>query len=133
MSSAIEKRTDRDLASTSAERTRNRPQFQPRVDILELPDELTLVADMPGVEAGGVDIQFEKGVLSIHGKVDPRQAEGTRFLLNEYGAGDFHRTFQVSEVIDGSRIEAEYSGGELTLHLPKVKEAQPRKIQVKSK
>lgn len=133
MTTAIQKQSDQGVAPAGAERTRSRRCFQPLVDIYELPGELTLVADMPGVDPAGIDIQFENGVLSIYGKVENRQSEGTRFLWNEYGLGDYHRTFQVSEVIDGQRISAEYSAGQLKLHLPKVAKAQPRKIQVETK
>lgn len=133
MSTALKKTSDRELAPAGAERTRNRPAFQPRVDICELPGELTLVSDMPGVAPDGIDIQFENGILSIYGKVDDRQRDGTRFIWNEYALGDYQRTFQVSEVIDSERISAEYSDGQLTLHLPKVEAAQPRKIEVYSK
>ena len=88
---------------------------------------------MPGVSAGDVDIRFENGELSIHGKVKPRQAESIRFLVSEYGLGDFYRTFRISEAIDPERITAEYRDGVLVLHLPKVEKAKPRKIAVKAK
>ena len=52
---------------------------------MELPGELTLMADMPGVEGDGVDIQFESGTLSIFGKVSDRQPGGTRYFWREYG------------------------------------------------
>jgi HSP20 family molecular chaperone IbpA len=133
MSTAIQKKADRKSTPAGAERTWNRPSFQPRVDIIELPGELNLIADMPGVESDGIDIQFENGILSIFGKVKDRQPEGTRYLWHEYALGDYHRTFQVSEVIDPERIRAEYSDGQLTLHLPKVEAAQPKKIEVKMK
>jgi HSP20 family protein len=92
---------------------------------------LVLVADLPGVNAGDVDIRFEQGELTIHGRAKPRYDEGTKFLLNEYGIGDFYRTFRVSEQVDGSRIHAEYHDGVLSLHLPKVEAVKPRKIAVK--
>jgi HSP20 family molecular chaperone IbpA len=88
---------------------------------------------MPGVDTGGIDIRFENGILSIHGKVENRQAEGTRYLWTEYAIGDYHRTFEVSEVIDPTRITAEYADGQLTLHLPKVEAARPRQIEVNTK
>lgn len=133
MSQAIKKQSEQESASQSVERTRNRQCFQPRVDIYELQGELTLVADIPGVESNGIDIEFEKGVLSISARVPDRQPEATRYLLSEYTLGDYHRTFQVSEVVDASRISAEYCDGQLTLHLPKVEAAKPKKIEVKTK
>ncbi len=61
-----------------------------------------------------------------------RQSEQTRYLLREYGVGDFYRTFRVGEQVDASRIAAEFVDGVLTLHLPKVDAAKPRKIAVQS-
>lgn len=115
------------------EHTRSGQFFRPSVDILERPDELIVLADVPGVTARDVDIHFEEGVLTIHGRVEPRQKADTRFLLQEYGVGDFYRTFQVSEQIDPSRITAELAQGVLTLHLPKSEAARPRKIAVQAR
>jgi len=112
------------------ERTRSEQFYRPNVDILEKADELMLIADLPGVKADEVDIRFEQGELTIHGRVKPRYEEGTKFLLNEYGIGDFYRTFRVSEQVDASRIHAEYHDGVLALHLPKVEAVKPRKIAV---
>ena len=61
-----------------------------------------------------------------------RQADGAKYLRQEYGLGDFRRTFRVSEHIDSARISAEYHDGVLTLHLPKVEAVKPRKIQIKA-
>ena len=119
-----------EVTATQVERTRSRPYFQPNVDIIEAADELTVLADMPGASADSVDIQFENGTLTIHASVPDRHANAN-FLRREYGVGDFYRTFQVSELIDASRINAEYEDGVLTLHLPKAEAAKPRKINVK--
>ena len=116
---------------TRAEHTCSGRLYQPNVDILETADELTVLAGIPGVDGSDIDIGFENGTLTIHGKVPPRQGEDTNHLLREYGIGDFHRTFQVSEAIDASRITAECANGVLTLHLPKVEAVKPRKINVK--
>lgn len=114
-----------------AEHTRSGYYFQPNVDILEGEDELTVLADVPGATAEGIDLNFEDGTLTIHAKVPPRN-EGVDFLVREYGVGDFHREFRVNETIDVGRISAELADGVLTLHLPKVEAARPRKITVKT-
>src|SRR5882757_5070918 len=93
--------------------------YRPLVDVIETPDELLLVADMPGVRREGIDIQFEDGELTVHGPVEERHAAG-RTWLREYGIGDFYRTFRVSEQINAAAITADYSGGVLTVRLPKV-------------
>jgi len=126
---ATPKATEAEVAGV--ERTRSEQFYRPNVDILENADELVLVAELPGVNAGDVDIRFEQGELTIHGRAKPRYEAETKFLLNEYGVGDFYRTFRVSEHVDGSRIHAEYHDGVLALHLPKVEAVKPRKIAVK--
>lgn len=112
------------------EQTREGRCYRPNVDIVESANELTLYADIPGVDRDGIDIDFENGLLTINGRVRAREREGADFVLQEYGVGDFHRHFQVSERIDASKISAEYAHGVLTLHLPKVEAAKPRKITV---
>ena len=113
------------------ERTRSALTFRPNVDIIETEQELLVKADMPGVSPDDVNIQFENGTLTIHGRVEDRQPEQARFVHREYGVGDFFRTFAVSESIDDAKITAEFSDGVLTLRLPKVEAARPRRIEVK--
>jgi len=113
--------------------TRSGKMYRPSVDIIEQPDELVLMADMPGVCPDHIDVRFENCTLTIHGRVKDRQPENTDYLLREYGIGDFYRTFQVNETVNAERISAEFSNGVLTLHLPKIEAAKPRKIQVSAK
>lgn len=122
-----ESSTDHDVETTRSGRF-----YRPPVDILEMPDKLVVVADVPGATSSEIDIHFEEGQLTVRAPVRERQAETTRFLLREYGVGDFVRTFRVSEQIDAGKIEAEYADGVLKLHLPKVEAAKPRKITVKA-
>lgn len=121
----------KDAGETAVERLRDGRIYRPNVDILEEKDELRLLADMPGVTGDSIAIDFEEGVLTIQGKVAPRKVDGVG-MLQEYGVGDFYRTFRVSEQIDASRIRAEYADGVLTVHLPKVEAAKPRKIEVRT-
>jgi HSP20 family protein len=117
---------------TQTERTRSGRVYRPFVDIMEGKDELLLVADMPGAKADSIDIQFEHGNLILQACVAPRDRQKGTSLLNEYGVGDFYRTFRVSEEIDPARIHAEYADGVLTVHLPRAEAAKPRKIEVKA-
>jgi HSP20 family protein len=114
------------------EQTRGGSYFVPRVDIFETEKELTLLADLPGVRSEDVDLRYENGELILHARVPPRHQDHT-FLLNEYEVGDFYRAFAIHESIDSSRITAECKNGVLVLHLPKVAQAQPRKISVAAK
>ena len=107
--------------------------YWPLADIVEQGDELLLVVDLPGVNPDDLYVHFEDKSLTIHGRATPRQDEAqTNYLLREYGVGDFHRAFQVSEDIDTRQISAELKDGVLILHLPKAEAAKPRKILVQT-
>jgi HSP20 family molecular chaperone IbpA len=122
-----------ETASAPAERVRPGRTYVPGVDIVENEKELLLMADIPGVTAENLSVDFERGLLTIHGEVAPRQdAEKSRFVIREYGVGDYCRTFQIGEAIDSTKIEAELRDGVLTLRLPKREEVLPRKIVVKT-
>ncbi len=102
----------------------------PRVDILETEDELLVFADMPGVTAEDVDIRFENGELTVHGRrtaVHEDKPQSAR----EYDVTSYFRSFRVTEQVAADRIEAELKNGVLTLHLPKVEAVKPRRIAVK--
>lgn len=117
--------------SVQTERTRGGATYVPAVDILETPTELFLYADMPGVRADEIDIQYDRGELTISGRAWPRQSPETAYLLREYGVGDFARSFRVGEGIDSAKISAEMKNGTLMLRLPKSEAARSRKIAVK--
>jgi HSP20 family protein len=109
------------------------PRFVPAVDIYETPEEYVVMAEMPGCDPKGIDVQFENGELSIHGRALPRLVPATGWLAREFGIGDYARTFNVTESIETEKISAEYEQGILTLHLPKVETAKPRRIEVRAK
>jgi HSP20 family protein len=124
---ALQKETDSGL--TPAEVTRN-VTYTPRADILESEDELLLFADLPGVREDNVDIRFENGELTLHARRNPSHASKREWLWSSV-TGDFFRAFRISEQVDASKIWAELKNGVLTLHLPKVEAAKPRKITVR--
>jgi len=119
------------MAPREDTRVRNVPEFTPAVDIYDHDEEIVVVADMPGVPGDGVDIDFDRGELTIRGHVTPPDSEG-EYVLEEYQVGDFVRTFTLADSIDPSGISAELKSGVLTLRLPKPSERKPRKIPVKS-
>ena len=58
--------------------------------------------------------------------------EGTRVLHEEYGVGDFYRSFILSDEVERSRISAELRNGVLRLLLPKAERAKTRRIEIRS-
>jgi len=126
---AIEKREN---AVNAPERTEQAPYFTPLVDIIETGDEFLFQADLPGVEAGDVDVSFENGTLSIAGKVHPRQPAGQSYVWREYGVGHFYRQFSLYTPIDPDGIKAELRNGVLELHVPKAESVKTRRIEIKT-
>jgi len=103
---------------------------RPRVDILETEHEILLLADMPGVKPADVDVRFENGELTIHGRRTATQ-NAKRRVLWEYEPAHYHRAFRLAEDVAADRIEAELKNGVLSVHLPKAEAAKPRKIAVR--
>ena len=126
--SALCERTEN--AATCCESTQDGRQFRPNVDILEQPDELTIVADLPGARSEDVDVTFENGTLTIHGRVPARQPATTDYLRAEYGVGDYRRAFRVSSEVDAQSIRAEFRDGVLTVHLAKRPAVRTRRVPV---
>ena len=105
--------------------------YVPNVDIVEADGDLQVFADLPGASSDSIRVDYEDGVLTIHADVPARQPEGTKYVLREYGVGAFHRSFRVADTVDASKIEARYRDGVLTLTLPRVEAAKPRRIEVR--
>ena len=115
-----------------AERTRERPLYAPRVDIVETGDALELLADMPGVTRDGVEVTLEQRVLTVRGRAEVRVPVGLAPLHLEYEPGDYERSFTLSDVVDPAGIEARVRGGVLQLRLPKAGPAKRQRIEVEA-
>lgn len=131
MSKDITKTADKTAAETPETTTGSRI-FRPLADIIETPEGVTLMLEMPGVAAEEVEVTLEKRVLTIRGRVHPTAPEKLQLAYAEYGEGDYERAFTLSDDFDPDRIGAEVAQGVLTVTLPRVAEAKPRKIAVKA-
>jgi HSP20 family protein len=115
---------------SATERIRNVKTFVPRVDIYESKDSLFIIADMPGVDEKTVDIELEKNILTITGRVEDGRIEGGNLLYSEYEVGDYERVFALSGETDQGKIVATVKNGLLRLDLPKAEKVKPMKISV---
>jgi HSP20 family molecular chaperone IbpA len=114
------------------ELTRSGPVFRPDVDILELPDEYRVYADLPGTDGEHVQVRLEEGVLSIDGDLALEPDPAWVPLHREYRLGGWHREFQLSDRIAADRISAQMRDGVLEIHLPKAEAHRPRRIEVQT-
>ena len=121
----------REKAELVTEDTRPGLVFRPDVDILEQPDAFVILADMPGANQESVEINLDKGILTLDAASVGDPAEGpTRYA--EYQIGGYHREFRISEDIDREKVSAKMNNGVLELRLPKSAESQPRRISVEA-
>ena len=104
--------------------------FVPFADIYETDQALCVVMEMPGVERKDVNVALENGVLRVDGRIDFAKYEGMEPVYTEYNVGHYVRGFTLSGKIDRDKISAQLDEGVLTLMLPKIKEAVPRRISV---
>jgi HSP20 family molecular chaperone IbpA len=112
------------------EETRSTESYiKPAVNIIETEEGLTLTADIPGASRDTLDINVEKGILTISAPVTwnmPGNPGYTEFELASY-----YRQFSIPESLDHEKAQADLTNGILTLRVPKAEEAKPRKIEIK--
>jgi HSP20 family protein len=118
--------------ATATERIRNVKTFVPRVDIYETKDAIFLIADMPGVDEKSVNVELEKNILTITGRVNIDETNEKGIVYSEYEIGDYERTFTLSDEIDREKIYATVKNGTLRLELPKAEKVKPKKIAIKA-
>ena len=119
-------------APAEVSRLRETPVFVPGVDIRETEVDVTLIADMPGVDEKSIHVALDKNVLTVRGTFVAETPEGCSLAYQEYRNGDYERAFTLGEQIDRVGIEATVKDGVLRLVLPKAKEVQPKRIAVKA-
>jgi len=122
---------EKQVAHQESETTKPGNFFIPAVDIFETEEQVTVVAEMPGVNNTGVDVSLEDDVLTIRGTRKDDNNSG-RMILQEYESGSYLRKFTVSESIDQEKIQASMTEGLLKVILPKAAPTQPRKIEVQA-
>ena len=116
-------------AAPSREDTRSAERYlRPAVDIRETEEGLTIFADLPGVKKEGLEINIDKGVLTIDAKASP--APRGRELYREFELLNYYRQFQLPEIIDPDKTRADFANGVLALRLFKAEAAKPRRIEI---
>jgi HSP20 family protein len=106
--------------------------FRLPIDAYLTPDEIVIVANMPGMSPENVEITLEGDTLTIRGE-RPAPMENVDYLLQERTYGPYQRTLSINVPVDANRAEAHFENGLLTLHIPKAAAAKPKTIQVVSR
>jgi HSP20 family protein len=100
------------------------------IDAYRHEDNWVVRVDLPGVDAGSIDLTVDRNVLRIEASRDWQPAEGDLVLTAERPRGTFARQLMLSEDIDSGAIKADYRDGVLTVVLPVAEAAKPKKVAV---
>jgi HSP20 family protein len=99
--------------------------FRPNVDCFHTddPHALTVVVELPGVDASSVQVIVGERVLVIAGERTRPKMPGRVYQQMEIEVGPFHRQVRLAEDVDPSRARAMLEQGVLTIELPVVEDA----------
>jgi len=115
--------------------------LQLEVDIYQNPDEIIVLAQVPGAEVKDLDISLsgENDVLTIEGKIEiPTEInfnrEKSKLICQECKWGKFYRQIILPQEVDLEKVEAKLKRGILFLRLPFVKPKLigKKKIEIRS-
>jgi HSP20 family protein len=112
-----------------AEADQNEPQSVP-VNVFETENELMVIAAMPGIEAGNVDIEVDDNYLTIRADKRGPGQERHRYLRREWSYGPYERTIELPMDVDVERANATYGNGIVTIALPKAERRPARRIEI---
>ncbi len=106
--------------------------IRPRTSIHEYEDSVKLIMDIPGVSKENVDINYNRGELTITGKRETWDKESTKPCYCERFDGSYRRVFSLDETLDPGKIDAKLALGVLELTIPKVEAVKPKRIEIKT-
>lgn len=105
----------------------------PAINVGHTANSVEIYALAPGLDPASIDVQLEKGVLTIAGerKVDlPSQDEKTTIHIDERFAGRFRRVLTLLDDVDPGAVQARYRDGVLHISIQRRAAAQPRRITI---
>jgi len=119
-----------DVMHASLGTATNARTYAPDVDVRSSGERVLFSFDVPGVKREDLDITLENGVLTVKGsrKFEPMGPKEQLLLGRSYGT--FTRSFSLPEHLDEEKLSANLADGVLTVEIPKMQKAQPRRIAI---
>jgi HSP20 family protein len=103
----------------------------PAVNVGATPKSIELYTFAPGIDPATLDVQIEKGVLTIAGERKAIPApEKASVHIDERFAGRFRRVVTLPDDVDPNTVEARYRDGVLHISVARKEAAQPRRIAI---
>jgi HSP20 family protein len=103
-----------------------------RMDAVRRPQEIELRFDLPGIDAGSLNVTVDHGVLSVTAQRSQEFGEDEKPVIRQRFMGTYAHRVRLSDSVNADGIEAAYEGGVLTVRVPLQEKAQPRTIEVRA-
>lgn len=105
--------------------------WMPVVDIMEADGHIEIRAEMPGLSEQDVQVSVTDDVLTLKGeKTQESENKDQKYHRVERSYGRFQRSFTLPANLDPEEIKAKFTHGVLTVSIPKVKEVEPKEVQI---
>ncbi len=104
----------------------------PQIDLSETEKDVTVRAELAGVDPKDVEINVAGNVLTLRGEKRQEHEEKKRdyhYVERQYGS--FHRSIPLPSYVNADQVEANFRNGVLTVTLAKRPEAQAKRIEIK--
>jgi HSP20 family protein len=103
----------------------------PAVNIYDDGESFLVRAEIPGVDKDGLEVTVKSDQLTVRGERKIASVKGkASYHRRERESGQFRRTVTLPQPVDADKISANYKNGVLEVTLPRLAEAQPRKISI---
>ncbi len=94
--------------------------FTPKVDVSESDKEFELQLHIPGVKKEEISIDLNENSVTISGERKfENEKEEKNFHSVESYYGSFSRSFYLPDMVNRNKVDATYTGGILSVKLPK--------------
>lgn len=106
-----------------------RPRAMP-MDAYRHGDELFIHLDLPGVDPDTIELTVERNILSVSARRSFDRTESDELFVSERPQGVFSRQVFLGDGLDTDRLDAAYDRGVLTVTVPVLESAKPRRIPI---
>ncbi len=102
--------------------------FSPSVDVRKDEKEVTIKAELPGIDEKDIEVTLTDEALTIRGekKEEQKEDDGKGYWHRETSYGSFLRVIPLPEGLNTEKINAHFKNGVLTVTLPRLKEAKAK-------
>jgi HSP20 family protein len=99
--------------------------FRPSVDVSETDKDVTISAELPGMDQKDVTVELDEGSITIRGeKKQEQEDKGKDWYRREMSYGSFNRVVPLPVTVDAEKAKARFKKGVLTVTVPKRPEEQ---------